>query len=185
MVTVVTVLKLYCCFPTVIVVKLQLGLLFETLTTQLLTFLSLPLSSQQVGTENDPFMHKGIITLHGHLRALEMPIYGAKTLGVRNGTLDLHGNAAKNNISRHNKYVQVHFVCNTGIPRKSWTQLAETAHRGDRQLKLQHSVDWKPGDQIVLASTGKRHSQRENEQLVIDNVCEHLSFHNIYCSHMD
>jgi len=45
----------------------------------------------QVGTEDEPFQHKGIITMHGHLRSLEMPIYGAKTLGVRNGTLDLHG----------------------------------------------------------------------------------------------
>ena len=45
----------------------------------------------QVGTEDEPFQHKGIITLHGHLRSLEMPIYGAKTLAVRNGTLDLHG----------------------------------------------------------------------------------------------
>ena len=49
------------------------------------------ISYKQVGTETEPFMHKGIITLHGHLRALEMPIYGAKSLGVRNGTLDLHG----------------------------------------------------------------------------------------------
>ena len=45
----------------------------------------------QVGTEEEPFQHKAIITMHGDLRSPELPIYGAKTLGVRNGTLDLHG----------------------------------------------------------------------------------------------
>lgn len=45
----------------------------------------------QIGTESEPFQHQAVITLHGHLRSLEMPIYGAKSLGVRNGTLELHG----------------------------------------------------------------------------------------------
>ncbi|CAJ0921028.1 unnamed protein product, partial [Ranitomeya imitator] len=46
--------------------------------------------SLQIGTEDAPFQHKAIITLHGHLRSLELPLYGAKTLAVRQGTLDLH-----------------------------------------------------------------------------------------------
>jgi hypothetical protein len=45
----------------------------------------------QVGTEVRPFEHKAIITLHGHHRSKELPIYGTKVLAVRNGTLDLHG----------------------------------------------------------------------------------------------
>ncbi|KAH3704518.1 hypothetical protein DPMN_079574 [Dreissena polymorpha] len=45
----------------------------------------------QVGTEEEPFQHKGIITLHGHHRSKELPIYGTKVIAVRNGTLDLHG----------------------------------------------------------------------------------------------
>jgi hypothetical protein len=45
----------------------------------------------QVGTEDKPFEHKAIITLHGHHRSKELPIYGTKVLAVRNGTLDLHG----------------------------------------------------------------------------------------------
>jgi len=43
--------------------------------------------------------------MFGNLRSPELPIYGAKTLGVRNGTLDLHG--------RH--------ILHT------WTKLAQTA----------------------------------------------------------
>ena len=44
-----------------------------------------------MGTEAQPFEHEAQIVMHGHLRSPELPIYGAKTLGVRNGTLDLHG----------------------------------------------------------------------------------------------
>ena len=45
----------------------------------------------QVGTQEEPFKHKAIIELHGHVRSKELPIYGAKVLAVRNGTLELHG----------------------------------------------------------------------------------------------
>ncbi len=45
----------------------------------------------QVGTEEEPFQHQATIMMHGHLRSQELPLFGAKTLAVRNGTLDLHG----------------------------------------------------------------------------------------------
>ena len=45
----------------------------------------------QVGTEEEPFQHKANIVLHGHVRSKELPMYGAKTLAVRHGTLELHG----------------------------------------------------------------------------------------------
>lgn len=45
----------------------------------------------QIGQEGAPFQHKAIITLHGNLRSPELPVYGAKTLAVREGVLDLHG----------------------------------------------------------------------------------------------
>lgn len=45
----------------------------------------------QIGQERAPFQHKAIITLHGHLRSPELPVYGTKTLAVREGVLDLHG----------------------------------------------------------------------------------------------
>jgi len=45
----------------------------------------------QVGLEGAPFQHRATITLHGHLRSKELPVYGTKTLGVREGVLDLHG----------------------------------------------------------------------------------------------
>ncbi|KAI8520654.1 Fibrocystin-L [Branchiostoma belcheri] len=104
----------------------------------------------QVGTEEEPFQHKAIITMHGHVRSPELPLYGAKTLGVREGTLDLHGRP-------------------TPI---TWTFLAETVSPGDTSLTLTQSVNWEVGDQIVLATTGHRHTQRQNEVRTIASVSD-------------
>jgi hypothetical protein len=49
-------------------------------------------ASFTVGTELAPFTHKAIITLHGQSKVTpELPLYGAKVIAVRRGTLDLHG----------------------------------------------------------------------------------------------
>ncbi|XP_046549966.1 LOW QUALITY PROTEIN: fibrocystin-L-like [Haliotis rubra] len=95
----------------------------------------------QVGTEDAPFQSKGIITLHGSLRAPELPIYGAKVLAVRNGTLDLHGK-------------------NVGA---TWTRLASTAAAGATTITVEKPVNWLVGDSIAIATTGGRHSQEETE----------------------
>ncbi|KAK2095397.1 Fibrocystin-L [Saguinus oedipus] len=65
----------------------------------------------QIGTETSPFQHKAIITLHGHLRSPELPVYGAKTLAVREGILDLHGTQIrckekKINTTKYNGHTQ-------------------------------------------------------------------------------
>ncbi|XP_073714826.1 fibrocystin-L [Misgurnus anguillicaudatus] len=102
----------------------------------------------QIGTEQQPFQHKAIITLHGHLRSKEIPVYGAKTLGVREGVLDLHGIPVP-------------------VP---WTRLSQTAQNGSSTLTLMDAVTWKTGDEIVIASTGDSHSQGENELRRIASV---------------
>lgn len=38
-----------------------------------------------------------------------------------------------------------------------WTRLAQTAKAGESTLILQEAVTWKPGDTIVIASTGHRY----------------------------
>ena len=45
----------------------------------------------EVGTEEHPYTSKVIITMHGTLADPYLPIYGNKVLGVRYGTLDMHG----------------------------------------------------------------------------------------------
>jgi len=51
-----------------------------------------------------------------------------------------------------------------------WTRLDQTATAGSNQIRLQQEVTWKAGDKIVIASTGHRHTQRENEVHIIASV---------------
>jgi hypothetical protein len=60
-------------------------------------------------------------------------------LGVRAGTLDLHGQ-----------------------PRTpSWTRLAATAHPGDTEIELAAEVNWRVGDELVLASSSRDMNEAE------------------------
>ena len=45
----------------------------------------------EIGTHEKPFEHKATVTMHGHVRSTELPLFGAKTFAVRNGTVDMHG----------------------------------------------------------------------------------------------
>ena len=100
----------------------------------------------QVGTEDEPFFHKTRIILYGHVLSTEIPIYGAKTLALREGEIDMHGRPLD----------------------VTWTRLSQTAYPGDTTLHLQEAVDWEVGGKIVIASTS--YSQRENEELEITGI---------------
>ena len=94
-----------------------------------------------------PFQHKAMITIHGHVRSTELPIYGAKSISVRNGSLELFG-----------KHIT-----------HTWTRLSETANAGVTSIKLQLPVnDWNIGDEVVIATTSK--SIRENEVVKITGI---------------
>ena len=96
----------------------------------------------QVGTESDPYTSRAQIVLYGHVLSTEIPLYGAKTLAVREGTLDLHGRPLS----------------------VTWTKLSNTTDAGDLEIHLQECVtgDWEVGGKVVIAATG--FSQRENEE---------------------
>ena len=100
----------------------------------------------QVGTEEIPFMSKTQIVLYGHVLSTEIPVYGAKTLALRQGELDLHGRPLD----------------------VTWTRLAQTAEAGATEITLQDFVDWEVGGRIVLSSTS--FSQRENEEMEIESI---------------
>ena len=51
-----------------------------------------------------------------------------------------------------------------------WTRLAQTAAAGATQIVLEKAVTWNVGDKIVLATTGKRHSQAQNEVRIISAI---------------
>ncbi|KAL3886657.1 hypothetical protein ACJMK2_026637 [Sinanodonta woodiana] len=102
----------------------------------------------QIGTETERHPRKAIITLYGHSRDRELPIYGTKVLALREGVLDLHG---------------MH------IP-LTWTRLQTTAVAGGTTIVLTHPVEWNVGDEIVIASTGGFRSQNETEKHIISAI---------------
>lgn len=41
----------------------------------------------EIGTEEKPFDQNALITIHGHVRSKELPVYGAKFIALRSGYL--------------------------------------------------------------------------------------------------
>jgi hypothetical protein len=104
--------------------------------------------SLKVGSRQNPFRNKAQIAMYGTLRSIELPIFGAKVLALRNGTLDLHGYPV-------------------GI---TWTYLATTANANSNQIVLKDSVSWPVGAQIVIATTGNKLSQGQSETNYIKSI---------------
>jgi len=104
--------------------------------------------AMEVGTEDFPYTSKITITMHGGLYDPYIPIYGNKVIGVRYGTLDMHGPAR------------------TPV----WTQLDATAAAGSNQITLKEAVDWQVGEQIGLAPTSYERTEAEKRTITaIDN----------------
>jgi len=68
----------------------------------------------EVGTEQFPYTSKITITMHGSISDPYLPIYGNKCIGLRYGTLDLHG------VKRE----------------PTWTVLEKTVKGGENQIQL-------------------------------------------------
>ena len=105
----------------------------------------------EIGTEEDPFLSKTEVVLYGHVLSTEIPVYGAKTLALRSGTIDMHGRPLN----------------------VTWSRLSQTVNAGDNRLYLRDTVDWAVGGKVVIASTS--FSQRENEELTIEAIEEGAS----------
>ena len=102
-------------------------------------------SALQIGTRAKPFSKKAVITLHGRREgALDIPLYGAKNIAVRYGTLDIHG-----------------------LPKTpTWTRLSKTATVDSINITLAESVNWEIGDEIVVASSYWGPQQSEKRTIV-------------------
>ncbi|MDQ4148387.1 MAG: transmembrane domain-containing protein [Actinomycetota bacterium] len=84
----------------------------------------------RVGKVDDPYLHRGVITLTDGPRSDDIMGMGTKVLGVMGGTLEMHGR-----------------------PVDGWTKLNETARPGDEVITLAQASPWRVGDEIVLASS--------------------------------
>ena len=111
-----------------------------------------------VGTETEPFLHKAVITLYGSPISQEIPVYGAKVLGCRFCTLDLHGIPL--------------------LDGRTHTKLGRTARAGEYELWLRERVSWcatdKPANdqlcQIGLSSTNRNATHWDYETNAIAAV---------------
>jgi hypothetical protein len=85
----------------------------------------------EVGTEEFPYTSKITITMHGDVYSPYLPVYGNKVIGVRYGTLDMHG------VERT----------------PTWTLLETSVAKGASQITVAEAVDWQVGEDIAIAST--------------------------------
>jgi hypothetical protein len=105
----------------------------------------------EIGTEEFRYTSKLTITMHSLKYSPRIPIFGNKCIGVHYGTLEMHG-----------------------IERPvTWTDLKTTAEAGATSITLNDvtggkPLDWKVGEEIVIASTD--YSGRNAEQRKITSI---------------
>ncbi len=81
--------------------------------------------------------------MHSNKESPEIPIYGNKVIGVRNGILDMHG-----------------------VPRNpTWTELDTTVLPGQDTISLIRAVDWQVGESIVIAPTDYESTHSEERTI--------------------
>ncbi|NNC41795.1 MAG: transmembrane domain-containing protein [Acidimicrobiia bacterium] len=96
----------------------------------------------QIGTETAPHDAPATIVLTGD-EGQDVMGMGTRVLGVLgSGTLDVHG-----------------------AERSSWTHLASNASIGATSITLDDTVDWQPGERIVISSTDFDWEQAEERTL--------------------
>lgn len=89
--------------------------------------------------------------MHGTKQSAELPQYGNKVIGIRDGTLKMNGRQLT----------------------KTWTELHTTVNKGGFEIIVTDDVsnEWKVGDEIVIASTdfNSEHAERR----IIDTITTH------------
>ena len=84
-----------------------------------------------IGTESQPFTNLAVINLTSSQTDENIMGMGTRGIMVMGGKLELFGNP----------------------PTVPWTKLNDNSAAGSTQLTLMNSVDWKPGDELVVAPT--------------------------------
>ncbi|XP_043861087.1 fibrocystin [Dromiciops gliroides] len=102
----------------------------------------------QIGSQDEPYHGKALIHLHGSSPSTTFFPYGTKCLAVRNGTLSLHGL----------------------MPEVSFTHLRTSAQANDTMLALEDTVDWHPGEEVIISGVNLEDSQGQEEIAIIDSV---------------
>ncbi len=90
-----------------------------------------PTGSLRIGSAYAPFQHRATITLTDSDMNRNVLGMGTRGILVNGGTLEMHG----------------------ASPTPAWTKLNAHAMSGTQALSLLHSVNWQPGQRVVIAPT--------------------------------
>ena len=84
-----------------------------------------------VGSANQPFLQRALITVGTEELGDASDCFGRNYIGLVHGTLEIYGDDQGS----------------------AWTRLAGNADRGATSIAVDDATGWRPGDQIVIAST--------------------------------
>lgn len=88
------------------------------------------------GTQEKPYQHQLTFEMYGDYYGAQAPMFGNKGIGCMECFFSLHGQ-----------------------PKAfTWTSLASTAAVNSNSITVQDAVDWRVGDEIVIASTSFNHN---------------------------
>lgn len=120
----------------------------------------------EVGTEDEPFLQRAVITLHGdRYEDIELPTIGVKVLAVSDTKFTSHDHGHGHMVAESDRgYLDVH-----GAPRlRTWTKVAETAEAGSTTIVTAEDVDFAAGEILVLTSSST--SMYETEEVEVASL---------------
>jgi len=114
-----------------------------------------------IGEEGKPHTRQASITLTDTVKGENINTMGDRGIMLMRGTLSLHGDREH-----------------------TWTKLAKTAARGSDRIEVLNAAGWRPGDEIVLASTdfNPRQAERrtiaaiDGNSLTLDRPLDYMHF---------
>ncbi len=120
----------------------------------------------ECGSETSPHLQNMTMTLnapHNH-----PPCTPPETPNCEQTTCDTRCDGTFEPSTKHLMAIQGGTIELHGEPRLSWTQISATAAVGDTSITVIDPVDWRIGDQIVIAPTSE--NTNEGEEVTITNV---------------
>jgi hypothetical protein len=114
------------------------------------------------GTQNKPYQHQLTFIMHGGYYDAQQPMFGNKGIGCMECFISIHGE----------------------VRPYTWTMLSSSINIGANTLTVQDPVDWRVGEEIVVASTSFKHNEAERrfitaisgKTITVDSAFKNLHF---------
>ncbi len=166
--------------PELLMLLIQGSLVFDRKDLALdATYILIQGGSLEVGTEEQPFTHNAVITLHGdRYRTIGLPTVGNKMLAAINrNEVDDHSSGGHVTHASSTAAVVYGSISLHGQPRiRSWTKLEESVMPGDDVVTTSEDVDFRVGDHLVLTASEMGAGLTQTEEVVVAEVFNARSF---------